>query len=512
MGPKPNAARLLAVATLLFSGRALAADLNATPATLDSILPTLAPGDTVHLAPGHYAHFSIASLNGTSSAWITITSDTPQAAIIDADPGPCCNTIDISQSSFVAIQNLMIDGHDVDGAFGVSAGGGVTASPTHDIRIEGNVFVNHHGSQQHDAISTKTPTWGWIIRGNRITSAGTGLYLGNSDGSDPFVAGVIENNIVEFPIGYCMEIKFQNAWPSIAGMPTGATTTIIRGNTFVKNDDPSPDGDRPNLLVGGFPASGPGSQNRYEIYGNTFAHNPRESLFQASGRVTVHDNVFVDAATTRAMLFQDHDLPLEQAYAYNNTLYDVGSGIVFGNAAPQGDGVAGNLIFSPSPISGPIQDQRDNLTDAVANAASYVVAPGDALGSFDFHPGAGACTGSAIDESKFANDTDYAVDFAGASKGTFTFRGAFAGGSADAGVDSGAGADASAGGDGGAVGTGGPSSGCGCGVASRANGFAGLIGLALAALAIVRKRGNRSTRLPVSQIRTSYNGQSRLER
>ena len=480
------------VASALVSSSAVAADVNATPSTLGSILPTLVAGDTVHLGPGHYTHFAVNGLHGASNAWITITSDTPQAAVVDADPGPCCNTIEISQSSWVAIENLLIDGHDVDGAFGVSAGGGVTATPTHDIRIEGNVFVNHHGSQQHDAISTKTPTWGWIIRGNRITSAGTGLYLGNSNGSDPFVAGLIEDNVVEFPIGYCMEIKYQTAWPTIAGMPTGATTTIIRGNTFIKNDDPSPDGDRPNLLVGGFPASGPGAQNRYEIYGNTFVHNPRESLFQASGRVTVHDNVFVDAPSTRAMLFRNHDLPLEQAWVYNNTVYDVGAGIVFGNSAPQGDGVVANLIFSSSPISGPIQDQRDNMTDTVAHAASYVVAPSDALGGFDFHPAVGACTGSAVDESKFASDTDFAIDFDGKPKGPFEYRGAFAGGSADSGPANDAGGDASTPTADGGTGSVGNVGGCGCGLAPGAGSSGASVGFIVVVLAARRRRARSS--------------------
>ena len=491
----------LLAAAFAFASPALAADVNATPSTLGSLLPTLAPGDTLHLGAGHYGHFSVSNKNGTQNAWITITSDVPQAAIVDADPGPCCNTIEISGSSYVAIENLLIDGHDIDGAFGVSASNGAT--PTHDIRIEGNVFVNHHGSQQHDAISTKTPTWGWIIRNNTITRAGTGLYLGNSTGDDPFIGGLIEGNDVEDPIGYCMEIKFQNPRPTIAGMPTTPTTTIIRRNVFIKNDDPSPDGDRPNLLVGGFPATGAGSRDRYEIYGNLFLHNPRESLFQASGRVTVHDNVFADAPATRAMLFQDHDLPLELAYVYDNTVYDVGSGIVFGNAAPQGDGVAGNLVFSPNPVTGPIADSRDNMTDSVQSAASYVKSPSDARASMDFHPLPGKCTGSAVDESKFASDTDYAIDFDGVSKGAFVFRGAFVtgGGLGDGGAgDAGPSADGGPSSDGGS--TGGGSGGCGCAVGQRSSGPAWLAGIVLGALLARRRR--TFTFEPIGVARTPF--------
>src|SRR5262249_27418766 len=125
----------------------------------------------------------------------------------------CCNTIEIVNSSYVAIQHLTVDGKNIDGVFGISAKGG-TGNLVHDIRVESSSFINHHGSQQHDAISTKTPTWGWIIRGNTIANAGTGIYLGNSDGTDPFVGGIIEDNLIMDPIGYCMEIKFQLPRPS----------------------------------------------------------------------------------------------------------------------------------------------------------------------------------------------------------------------------------------------------------------------------------------------------------
>jgi len=475
----------VAFAVFAVATSAHAADISASPSTLGSLVPTLKGGDTLHLAAGHYTHFSVTNLNGSPTAWITITSDVPQAAIIDADSGPCCNTIQISGSSYVAIQNLLIDGHDVDGAFGVAASNGT--GPTHDIRIEGNAFVNHHGSQQHDAISTKTPTWGWVIKNNTITDAGTGLYLGNSTGDDPFIGGLIEGNTVKNPIGYCMEIKFQNPRPTtIAGMPTAPTSTIIRRNVFIKNDDPSPDGDRPNVLVGGFPASGSGSQDRYEIYGNVFAHNPRESLFQGSGRVTIHDNVFIDAPATRALLLQDHDLPLELAYVYDNTIYDVGAGIVFGNAAAQGDGVAGNLIFSPVPSKGPIADHHDDMTDSVANASMYVTAPSDSPAAFDFHPLAGKCTGAPVDESKFASDTDYAIDFDTRSKGTFTYRGAFAGTTTappkDAGTSDDAGDAAADAGDGGAG-----SGGCGCRQAPAQPGSLAAFGALVLAL-LARRR------------------------
>ncbi len=468
------------VAGLLLAPRvAAAADVQADPTNYQQQLGTLKPGDTLHLAAGHYTWLALSNLNGTSSSWITVTGPaaSPPTAVIDAGTDGCCNIVEITNSSFLAVENLLIDGHHVDGAFGISAKNG-TSNLVHDVRIEDCALVNMDGSGDQDncGISTKTPTWGWIIRHNVVTGAGTGLYLGNSDGTDPFVGGLIEDNLVQDPIGYCMEIKWQQPRPTVPGMPTQPTTTIVRNNVWIKDDQPSPLGDRPNVLFGGFPASGAGSQDRYEMYGNLFYHNPRESLFQASGRVTVHDNIFVDAPANRAILFRNHDLPLELAYAYNNTIYGTSIGIDFGSAAPQGDGVVGNLIFAATPITGTITNQHDNLTDVQASAGQYVNHPSTTLGQMDFYPLPGKCQGSPIDESLFAMDTDYSKDFNGTSKGTFTFRGAYAGSGTNPGWPPGDGnKDGGPGGDGGVSGSsgggdGGGSSGGSAGDAGAANG------------------------------------------
>jgi hypothetical protein len=310
--------------------------------------------------------------------------------------------------------------------FGISAQSGIV----HDILIENNTLIGQDGNQQTDGISTKVPTWNWVIRGNVINGAGTGLYLGNSDGTFPFVAGIIENNLVENTIGYDMEIKWQLPRPSVAGMPTGQSFTIIRNNVFIKNDQPSPDGDRPNLLVGGFPSSGPGSTDMYEIYGNFLYHNPREALFQASGRVSVHDNVFVDGQYAAAV-FEAQDLPLNLAYVYNNTVYSTNKGIYFGSAAQAGDNVTGNLVFAATPISGAISNSSNNLVDTLANAGAYVNQPSFVLGAMDLYPLAGKVEGSALNLSAFSNDPDYTLDYNGVSKSAakqaFVFRGAYAG-------------------------------------------------------------------------------------
>jgi hypothetical protein len=78
------------------------------------------------------------------------------------------------------------------------------------------------------------------------------------------------------------------------------------------------------------------------VYGNLFVHNADPPLFQFSGRVAVHDNLFIDSAF-EGIAAQDQDLPLELAYVYDNTFYVAGTGIAFAQAPPQGDGVVGNL-------------------------------------------------------------------------------------------------------------------------------------------------------------------------
>jgi hypothetical protein len=398
---------------------------DATPANYRALVRTLKPGDTLNLTAGRYPGLWIAGLNGTAEAWITITG---AAAVIEGRPDS--NTVEIENSSYVSIENLRIDSRGIPGVFGISAKGR-GSNRTHHIRIEGNTLVGQNGGQQTCGISTKTPTWGWIIRYNRILGAGTGMYFGDSDGNQPFVEGVIENNLVQDTIGYNIEIKHQVSLPEIPGMPLGPTSTIIRNNVFLKNDQASPDGDRPNLLVDAFPASGAGSLNLYEIYGNYFAHNHREALFQGAGRFTLHDNVFVDGPYSYpAIMIMKHNGPVTLAWIYNNTIYTSGGGIRFGPGGLGGEIVTGNLIFAAAPLSGTISPPSDNITAPLAKAAAYVRAPSLAPGA-DFYPLPGKCLGPPLDLSLFHGDAGYAFDFndtpkVQARRGVL-FRGAYAG-------------------------------------------------------------------------------------
>ena len=396
---------------------------EATPATLSAVLPMLGPGDTVHLAAGTYAHFTVSGTNGSGSAWITITGPENGApAIVEADPGPCCNTIEIVSSSYIAIRHLRVDNKGVRGAFAISAKSGVI----HHIRIEDNELVFTNADQNDCGISTKIQTWGWEIRGNRIEGAGTGLYLGNSDGNMPFVQGLIERNLVLDPVGYDMEIKHQNPWPTGTGLPTGPTTTVIRHNVFIKGDGPSPSGDRPNVLFDGFPDTGPGSSNHYDVYGNVFFHNPREALLQASGDFSIHDNLFVESSSPAIVVTAHAGKAVVRAYVYNNTILTGGTGLAFSSAATIDDLVTGNLIFAATPFNGTIANSKDNLTAPVSSAGQYVRSPVMALPGVDLFPLPGAVRGSPLNLSKVQSQLDALNDYNASGKGDLVFRGAYA--------------------------------------------------------------------------------------
>ena len=427
--PPPIVSFVGAIAiTLLWSPPAECTLYSGTPSNYRSLVDQLQAGDTLMLAAGAYQPLRVYGRNGTPGAWIVIRgTGNPSQTVINGEPG--YNTVQIDGSSYVAIENLRIDGrgYDVDGI-------NCKDEIAHDIRIEGCTLVGLGNNQGTVAISTKEIVWNWTIRNNSILEPGTGVYLGNSGGDAPFINGVIEGNYIANPTGYCMEIKHQLPYSLVSGMPTGPNRTIIRNNVFVKDARPSEAGDRPNLLVGPFPTSGPGANDLYEIYGNFLYNNPRESLFQGSGRMTIHDNVLVGAASGSAALYlTDHNGALSYATVYNNTIYGNGSGIVFATP-PRVYGLAtGNLIFSGQPIStcgsctGVIL--RDNVTASLANASQYVNQPSMTLGTMDFFPrsNCATCAGSALDLSAVAGDRDYNWDFNGTTKGSFTVRGAYAG-------------------------------------------------------------------------------------
>ncbi len=239
---------------------------------------SLQAGDSLLLQQGDYlSGFSLSDLHGDANNWIVIMAQETHAAVLVARSSN--NTMNIKNCSYIKVEGLLFDGRNYPAIDAIKAQDPANDFTRH-MRFENNRIVNHGGSQQTVGINTKITCWDWTIRYNTIIEPGTGIYLGGSEGDTPFIRGLIEFNLVLNPTGYCMQIKHQNDRPDIAGIPMEDVTTVIRHNVFAKDDRVSPDGDRPNLLVSGTFEQGPGSEDRYEIYGNFLFYNPRENLFR----------------------------------------------------------------------------------------------------------------------------------------------------------------------------------------------------------------------------------------
>ncbi|MBL8327133.1 MAG: right-handed parallel beta-helix repeat-containing protein [Rubrivivax sp.] len=388
------------------------------------------------LAPGNYGvtaggsdtgsvpGLPIFNLNGTPAAPITITGPTtgPMPVLLGRSTH---NTIRLSNASHIVVRRLEVNGRDLGGA-GVAVQG-----PCNHITIEDCHFHGFGGDQQIVAISTTgQPTWGWVIRGNLIESAGTGMYFGNSTGNSPFVAGLVEYNVVRDTIGYCMQVKHQTPWGTVpAGMPTGKTTTIIRHNVFAKSGNSST-GDlaRPNLLIGDSPPSGPGASNDFAIYGNFFHDNPSEALFQGEGHIAFYANLLVTSGT--ALRVQTHNGAVRNVRIFHNTVVAGGSGVlVSGGAAGTTQRVFANAVFaggSGVSVTSAGGSASDNVADARVSSPGYLGNPLVALPGLILYPRAGMLKKTAVDMSGVATHPDWNRDFNGAAYDS-TFRGGYSG-------------------------------------------------------------------------------------
>jgi len=345
-----------------------AAELRASPERYREVVRALRPGDTLRLEPGIYTQgLDVRRLMGTRDRPIVITGAAgPLRSVFLARRWR--NTISIVDSAFVRIADLDVEGSHVQ-VDALKAEG--TSRFAHDIVVERLRIARFAASQQNVGISTKCPAWNWTIRDNRIEDVGTGLYLGDSDGSAPFVRGVIEGNVVTGTRGYAMQIKHQRPWPAALGGLVGDGETVIRYNTFDKRVHGSRGGlARPNLLLGHWPLSGPGTKERYLVYGNLFLDNPTEALLQAEGNVTLYNNVFVNRHGDGVAIREHHDVPREIVMLHN-TVVTQGTGVLLRNPATDArQVVAGNAIFAarvePSGLA------RDNAVHPFADAGAYL--------------------------------------------------------------------------------------------------------------------------------------------
>ncbi|MEQ8452776.1 MAG: hypothetical protein RLO52_15120 [Sandaracinaceae bacterium] len=394
--------------------------LSAGPDDYRDVLDTLEPGDTLRLAPGDYVRGLPLRRSGEEGRCIVIeaadAADRPRFEGSDA-----FNIIAVHGASWIKVRHLDVDGLGRAG-FGVASQGG-TDAPTHHVVIEGLTMTGLGGDQQIVGVSTKSPAWDWVIRGNRIEGAGTGLYLGNSDGNQPFIRGVIELNTVLDPIGYCMQIKHQNARPDLPGMPTGESHTIIRHNVFAKTRGASTGGSaRPNLLLGHLPGGGVGADDTYLVYGNFFYDNSTEMLMQAEGNLAIYANVFVNPHGG-ALTVQPHNGTPRRVDVFFNTIVAEGRGLrVTGGDAGFAQRVRYNAVFGPMPLSA--DDEAGNVTGDSA-AGMLAMPSGDPGSGLDLHPLAGMLTAS-VDVAELPDLPGADRDFDGRVR-TEGYVGAYAG-------------------------------------------------------------------------------------
>lgn len=331
----------------LLTGAAAATDYRAGAEDYRDFLPRLQPGDRLLLDSGDYRQgLPLGNVSGQPGQPIIIEAADP-AAPPRFIARPRANTVSLVDVRHLVVRHLELDGRNLP----VDAVKAEGHSRYADFITLEQLFIHDHAaSQQNVGISTKCPAFGWVVRNNRIERVGTGMYFGDSDGSDPFVAGVIEGNRVSQTLGYDLQIKHQKSRP---GDDAGRHDTMIRYNVFSKQDAlPGPQA-RPNVLLGHLPLTGAGSEDRYLVYGNLFLHNPGEALLQAEGRVAVYDNVFINGSGDAVRIQPHNDVPRDMAI-FSNTVLASGTGI----RVRQGEGmsyrqrVIANVVAAANPVQG----------------------------------------------------------------------------------------------------------------------------------------------------------------
>lgn len=406
--------------------------ISANPGNYTTYLSSLVAGDTLYLTAGTYTdNLTLNGRNGSDALPIVIMGDTSLYTTIFT-ANSCCNTVSITQCSYLVIKNLQLDGLNL--MVDAVKGEGTAGNWAHHITLEYLNIIHYGADQQLVGISTKCHAWNWIIRKNIIIGAGTGLYLGNSNGDKPFVNGLIEYNLIMNTVGYNMEIKHQTdtVRDNYPGTNVNGKTTI-RYNVFCKESNGATGGSaRPNVLVGAFPSTGSGSDDYYEIYGNFFYQNPDEALLQVTGNTALYENIFVnhsDPSGFRAVYvtaqngFQPRDIKI-----FHNTVWVANSsgGIrLYNPNTSYRQYCYANAVFSTAPITN-FTDSMDNITDSYANAGTYVLSATTTLSTLNLYPQSGKLTGTTTPDTLFQAFTDWGRDFNGDTY-SWSFRGAYSG-------------------------------------------------------------------------------------
>ncbi|MCX6152837.1 MAG: T9SS type A sorting domain-containing protein [Candidatus Kapabacteria bacterium] len=409
--------------------------INATPANYSSLVPNLKPGDTLLFVAGTYMnHLNVYNIAGTAAAPIVLTGPETGAPAIILGTSSGSNLVSLKMCSYITIRKLNIDCKKlmIDG---LKAEGSPADNVTHDITIEDCVFdnVGDGSDQQIVAISTKCKyLWNWIIRRNVINSAGTGMYLGNSDGSNGMVSFLIEYNYVHHSIGYNLQIKQENDGLRVAaGMPKNGSH-IIRYNVFSKanNSICDPALKRPNVLLGESPLTTDGKDDWFEIYGNLFYQNPCEALIQATGNLCFHHNILINDTTGYGAVIQTHNgRRPKNIFVFNNSIFVKNSaGISLSNPDTSFKQIATqNAIFSSVQSVQGFKIHLNNFPNNYTQTWIFVnkYTPFNLLQT-DVYPQDNGLRMPDVHASEFEQHPDWNKDFNG-QKDNFTFTGAYCG-------------------------------------------------------------------------------------
>ncbi|MBI2271535.1 MAG: T9SS type A sorting domain-containing protein [Bacteroidetes bacterium] len=407
--------------------------ITATPGNYTTYISGLQPGDTLFLTAGNYTNgLTLNNINGTALTPIVImgTADGYTSVLQGRS---CCNTVSITKCSYLVVRDFKIDGLNL--AVDAVKAEGTKGNWAHHITLENNYIINHGNNQQIVGISTKCSAWNWIIRGNTIVGAGTGLYLGNSTGEAPFVAGLIENNLVMNTVGYNMEIKHQldTVRDNFAGTANDNQTTIIRYNVWSKASNASTGANaRPVVLLGAFPGTGFGTNDHYEVYGNFFYENPVEALIQVTGNTALYSNIFVNHQDpgTRTVYITSHNgfSPRNINVFHNTVLSNTSTGgirLYNPNTSFNQYCYANAVLSKATPVSG-FTNAVNDVTDTYANAGNYINSASTTLSSLDLYPKSGQLQGTATSSTLFQSFTDWDKDF-NRTIYNWTYRGAYSG-------------------------------------------------------------------------------------
>lgn len=331
------------------------------------VLPRLRAGDVLRLRPGVYEHgLPIHGVEGTEQSPIVIEAwDRSRPPVFRARPG--ANTVSLVDCRHVRIAGLRL----VGGGERVDAVKAEGHSRFADfVTLEGLRIEGHGPWQDVVGISTKCPARGWVVRGNLIEDAGTGMYFGNSDGSAPFVSARLEHNQVLRPVGYGIQIKHQLARSGDAE----PAVTMVRHNLIIKSGNSSRGREaRPNLLVGHGPLAGRGEKDRCLVYGNVLFGNPEEALLQAEGQLAIYNNLLSNPAGDALRVMAHKHRPREVA-VFHNTVAAAGVGIEISGGEPgYFRGARANLVFAGEPERG--EAVGGNRVFPAARAVEELMAP-----------------------------------------------------------------------------------------------------------------------------------------